>query len=106
MISRNTIFFFIALVCMINGMLSPWLVIALQIVPILMPELFPKTVGWALFFSSIFVASATLFGSGIIAALYERFFDPNRASPASMWIWLIVAVFMSFQALESVNKLM
>ena len=106
MISRNTLFSLVVLVCIINGMLSPWLVIALQIVPILMPELFPRTVGWALFFSSIFVATGTLFGSGIVAALYERFIDGSRQNTTSMWIWLIVAAFISFQALESVNKLL
>ena len=105
MISRGTLFSLIAIVCVLNGMLSPYLVIAFQIVPILMPELFPRTVGWALFFSSLFVATATLFGSGIIPALYERLAERNPASLVSMWLWLSLATLMSLPALQSVDKL-
>jgi hypothetical protein len=105
MISRGTLFSLVAIVCIINGLLSPWLVIAFQIVPILMPELFPRTVGWALFFSSVFVSTATLFGSGILPALYERFFERRHESTASMWLWLSIASVLSLPALQSVDKL-
>ena len=106
MVSRNTIFSLVTLVCIVNGMMSPYLAIALQIVPVLMPELFPRTVGWALFFSSIFVATATMFFSGVAAALYERFIDSSRENTTSMWIWLFAAAMLSFPALETVNKLL
>jgi hypothetical protein len=105
MISRSGIFSLIVIMCTVNGLLSPWLVIAFQVVPILMPELFPRTVGWSLFFSSIFIATGTMFVSGIIPALYERFFPAVRAGTAPMWIWLTVATLLSLPALESLDKL-
>ena len=105
MISRGGVFSMIVILCTINGLLSPWLAIVFQIVPILMPELFPRTVGWALFFSSIFIATATMFASGIIPALYERFFPAVREGTAPLWIWLTLATLLSLPALESFDKL-
>jgi hypothetical protein len=90
-------------VCVVNGIFSPYLVIALQIAPILMPEMFPRTVGWSLFFSSIIVSTATLIVSGIPAALYERLLESDEESPASMWIWFAAAIVMTLPALQSIS---
>ena len=92
-------------ICVVNGMFSPYLVIALQIAPILMPEMFPKTVNWSLFFSSIFVSTATLLVSGIPAALYERFLQVEEESTASMWIWITGATLMSLPALQNIHHM-
>jgi hypothetical protein len=105
MVSRNGLFSIVVILCTINGLLSPWLVIAFQIVPILMPELFPRSVGWALFFSSVFVATATMFASGIVPAVYERLFPAARETTAPMWMWLTLATLLSLPALESIDKL-
>jgi hypothetical protein len=91
-------------ICVVNGMFSPYLAIALQISPILMPEMFPRTVGWALFFSSIIVSTATLLVSGVPAALYDRLVRPADNSTASMWIWISGATVMSLPALENVGR--
>jgi hypothetical protein len=88
-------------VCVVNGIFSPYLAIALQIAPILMPEMFPRTVAWSLFFSSIIVSTGTLLVSGIPAALYERFFETDEASPVSMWIWFAAAIFMTVPAIQN-----
>jgi len=104
MIDRGILFPIIIGVCIVNGIFSPYLAIALQVVPILMPEMFPKNVHWALFFSSVFVSSATLLAGGVPAALYERFFAPDERSVASMWIWLGAATLLSLPALETINK--
>lgn len=90
-------------VCVVNGIFSPFLVIALQIAPILMPEMFPRTVGWSLFFASIIVSTATLLVSGIPAALYERFLETDESSPTSMWIWFVAAIVMTLPALQNVS---
>lgn len=105
MIDRNFLLTTVIGLSIVNGMISPYLVVALQIVPVLMPELFPKTVGWALFFSSLFVSSATLLGSGVPAALYERLIDRNETSLASMWIWVAGAVLLSLPAIENLGKM-
>lgn len=102
MIDRNILFTVIIGVCIVNGIFSPYLAIALQVVPILMPEVFPKTIHWALFFSSVFVSSATLLAGGVPAALYERFFESEEKSVASMWVWLAAAALLSLPALENI----
>ncbi len=73
-------------VCVVNGIFSPYLNLAVAVAAVLMPELFPRTVEWVLFWSSILLSSATLLFSGVPAALYERFVESD--SLASMWIWL------------------
>lgn len=73
-------------VCVVNGIFSPYLNLAVAVAAVLMPELFPRTVEWVLFWSSILLSTATLLFSGVPAALYERFVEGE--SPASMWIWL------------------
>jgi len=91
-------------VCVVNGIFSPYVAIALQIAPILMPEMFPRTVGWSLFFSSIIVSTGTLLLSGIPAALYERFFEQDRESPASMWAWFAAAILLTLPAIQNLGR--
>ncbi len=90
-------------ICVVNGIFSPYLAIALQIAPILMPEMFPRTVGWSLFFSSIIVSTGTLLLSGIPAALYERFFETDEENPASMWIWFAAAIVLTIPAIRNLG---
>jgi hypothetical protein len=83
---RQTLMAVILVVCMVNGIFSPYLKVALPVALALMPELFPRTIEWVLFWSSILLASATLLFSGVPAALYERLVE--NQSIASMWVWL------------------
>jgi hypothetical protein len=85
-------------VCIVNGMFSPYLTIAIPVSAALMPELFPRTAEWVLFWGSIFLSSATLLFSGVPAALYERLIARNPESEASMWIWLAGAVVLTLPA--------
>ncbi|MGQ0677131.1 MAG: hypothetical protein ACT4N4_13735 [Rhodospirillales bacterium] len=105
MIDRGALLPVVVGICMANGIFSPYLAVALQIVPVLMPEAFPKTAEWALFFSSIFVATGTLLLAGVPAALYERFAQPAEESAASTWIWLIGATLLSLPAFDTIEKL-
>lgn len=75
-------------VCIVNGIFSPYLKIALPISAALLPELFPRTIEWVLFWASILLSSATLLFSGVPAALYERLARPPAEATGSMWIWL------------------
>jgi hypothetical protein len=63
-----------------------------------MPEVFPRSVGWVLFFSSLLVSSATLLVSGIPAALYERLVDRGQGGNFAMVIWLGGAVLLAVPA--------
>jgi len=84
--------------CIINGIFSPYLNIAVPISAALMPELFPRTVEWVLFWGSVLLSSATLLFSGVPAALYERLVDRDTGSTVSMWIWLAGAALLSAPA--------
>ena len=98
MLDRQTIFLLVMGVCIVNGMFSPYLTIAIPVSAALMPELFPRTVEWVLFWGSILLSSATLLFSGVPAALYERFVARNPESEASMWIWLAGAMVLTLPA--------
>lgn len=104
MIDRKTLLPLVVGICMANGIFSPYLAVALQIVPVLMPEAFPKTAGWALFFSSLFVSTGTLLLSGIPAALYERLTGAGDDSAGPVWVWLMGATLLSLPALDTIQK--
>ena len=102
---RNFLLFLVVGVSVLNGLLSPYLAIAMPISAVLMPEVFPRSVGWVLFFSSILVASATLLVSGIPAALFERLIDRGRGSVTPMAIWIAGAVLLSLPAFRHMMTL-
>jgi hypothetical protein len=95
MFDRQTLFMLVLGVCIVNGIFSPYLRVAIPISAVLMPELFPRTLEWVLFWSSVLLASVTLLFSGVPAALYERLVDRGPESTVSMWIWLAGAAVLS-----------
>lgn len=95
MLDRQTLLLMILGLCIVNGIFSPYLNIAIPVSAALMPELFPRTPEWVLFWGSILLSSATLLFSGVPAALYERLIDPDTESTVSMWVWLGGAVLLS-----------
>jgi hypothetical protein len=100
---RNFVLFTIVGISIVNGLFSPFLAVALPIAAVLMPEVFPRSVGWVLFFSSLLVASATLLVSGVPAALYERLVDRGRAGGVALIIWLVGAVLLALPALRNLG---
>ena len=102
MIDRHTLLLLVLGVCMVNGIFSPYLNVAIPISAALLPELFPRTVQWVLFWGSVLLATATLLFSGIPAALYERLIERDRESAVSMWIWLAGAAALSLPAAQRV----
>jgi hypothetical protein len=92
---RQTLLFVIVALCIVNGIFSPYLKVAIPIALVLMPELFPRTLEWVLFWSSVLLATATLLFSGVPAALYERLAASDAGSSAPIWIWLAGAAVLS-----------
>jgi hypothetical protein len=101
---RNFLFFAVVGISILNGLFSPLLAIAVPIAAVLMPEIFPRSVGWVLFFSSLLVASGTLLVSGVPAALYERLVDRARGGQVALWIWLAGAALLALPALRYLWK--
>jgi hypothetical protein len=98
MLDRQTLLLMIIGLCIVNGIFSPYLNIAIPVSAALMPELFPRTAEWVLFWGSILLSSATLLFSGVPAALYERLIERDPENDISMWIWLGGAVLLSAPA--------
>ena len=102
MLDRQSLLLLILGICIVNGIFSPYLNLAVPISAALLPELFPRTVHWVLFWASVLLSTATLLFSGIPAALYERLIDRGRESVVPMWIWLAGAAVLSLPALQRV----
>ena len=98
MLDRQQLLLGVICVCVVNGIFSPYLNIALPVSAALMPELFPRTVEWVIFWASILLSSATLLVSGVPAALYERWIERDPENDISMWIWLGGALALTFPA--------
>lgn len=98
MLDRDTLFLMVLGLSIVNGIFSPYLNIAVPVSAALLPELFPRTPEWVLFWGSILLSSATLVFSGVPAALYERLVDRDPESTASMWIWFAAAAFLTAPA--------
>jgi hypothetical protein len=92
---RQFLLLAVVAVSVVNGLFSPFLAVAVPIAAVLMPEIFPRSVGWVLFFSSLLVASATLLFAGVPAALVERLLVLDRDSDAPMLIWLAGTVLLA-----------
>jgi hypothetical protein len=103
LLDRQSIFLIVVGLCIVNGIFSPFLKIAIPISAVLMPELFPRTLEWVLFWGSVLLATATLLVSGVPAALYERLAGRDRdggaPGTASLWIWLAGAAILSLPVL-------
>ena len=95
---RNFLVFAVVGISILNGLFSPYIAIAMPIAAVLLPEVFPRSVGWVLFFSSLLVASATLLVSGVPAALYERLMDRDRSGNVASVIWLAGALLLALPA--------
>jgi hypothetical protein len=98
-LDRQTLFLAVLGLSIVNGIFSPLLRIAVPVSAALMPELFPRTVEWVLFWASILVASVTLLFSGVPAAVYARLVERDPQGTGSLWIWLSGAVLLSLPVL-------
>ena len=97
MTEPRTIFAAIALVALFNGLFSPLVAVAWKLMPLLFPILVAAPTPLVFVSSSIALALVTLVLSGLPAAIYERA-TGERASPISMGIWLMAAIFLSLPA--------
>lgn len=100
-LDRNTLFLVVLGASIANGIFSPYLKIAIPIAAALMPELFPRTLEWVLFWSSVLLASATLLFSGVPAAIYARVVERDTEGTASMWIWLAGVLLLTLPAAQT-----
>jgi hypothetical protein len=97
-LDRHTLFLLVLGLCIVNGIFSPYLSLAIPVTTVLLPEIFPRTVQWVLFWSSVLLSTTTLLVSGVPAALYERLVERDPDAETSTWIWLAGAAAMCLPA--------
>ena len=98
-LDRHSLFLLVLGLCIANGIFSPYLMLAIPVTAVLLPEIFPRTVQWVLFWSSVLLATTTLLVSGVPAALYERLVERDPNAVASTWIWLAGAAILCLPAM-------
>ena len=102
-LDRHTLFILVLGLCIVNGIFSPYLNLAIPVTAVLLPEIFPRTVQWVVFWSSVLLATTTLLVSGVPAALYERLVERDPNAAASTWIWLAGAAILCLPAVLSMR---
>ena len=103
--TREQLLLLVICACVINGLFSPQLILAVSISPAWYPPFLPRTPSLLFYMSSITVSTVTLILSGIPAALYERFSGQEESNKFSLGIWLIAAVLMALPAFENLLRL-
>ena len=78
----------IMLLATVNGIFSPFIILMIPFVLVLMPAFFLQSDNALIFLSSILLSTLTLILGGIPAALYERWIGQTESSGVSMWLWL------------------
>lgn len=97
---RDQIFVFVVIVCIFNGLFSPWLLVAVVNAPAWMPGFIPYSPQLLFYGASLLVSSLTLLVSGVPAALVERFLKDEVSPAGVLWIWLAAAGLLSIPAFE------
>jgi hypothetical protein len=101
---RQTLLIIVLVVSVTNGLFSPFLVLAMPITTALLPPPIPWSGQWVLFFSIVFVSTATLLFSGVPAALYERLVAKNADDLTSMYVWVGTAALLTLPALGTLSR--
>lgn len=101
----QNIFVIVLSVCLLNGLLSPYLLVVYLIAPLWLPDYLPMPLELRLYVSSLALSTATLFVSGVPAALYERLSGLGRPTSTAMYIWLVGAIVLSLPSLNRLNAL-
>ena len=89
----------ILLLCLVNGIFSPFLLFAVYLSPIWAPDFAMQNPSAVFYLSSLLLSTLTLLVSGVPAALYERATKATESTVPSLTIWLVCAGVLSFPGL-------
>ncbi len=97
----NLRFIFVAtvFVAIVNGLVSPAVLLVFALSPIWAPTIFAPSAQTLLLFTSLVVSTGTLLLAGVPTALYERIAGLERSSPLSMGLWLAGAILLTLPGL-------
>ena len=97
----QTLFAFVLLVAMFNGIFSPYFIVAKALAPFWFPYSLTDSAAMLNYLSNLVVATFTLLIGGVPAALYERLWEGERRTAIGMWIWLGSVLFLSIPGFEN-----
>lgn len=86
----------------VNGIFSPFRLMAHFVVIAMSPGFFVSSAGVVLLVSSLLTATITIMLGGIPAALYERVAGLEESNTTSLWIWLCGVALLSLPAVQTV----
>lgn len=85
----------------INGIFSPYRLMAQIIVFAMSPGFFISSPSVVLLASSLLTATMTIMLAGVPAALFERISGQQESDTVSMWIWLAGIALLSLPAVQA-----
>ncbi|MCC2112193.1 MAG: hypothetical protein KDJ16_09185 [Hyphomicrobiales bacterium] len=85
---------------LLNGIFSPYRLMAQFIIVVLAPGFFLDSPSVVLLLSSLLTATATIMFGGVPAAIYERLRGETESSMASLWIWIATTAIISLPAVQ------
>lgn len=89
----------LVLIAVVNGVMSPAVVIVAAVLPTLLPAWALSSPQVQFYLASLVLSAATLIVGGLPAALYERFTRAQETDGTSFAIWIAGAAFLSLPAL-------
>ena len=84
----------------LNGIFSPYRLLAQFMVVVLAPGFFLSSPSIVLLVSSLLTATATIMIGGVPAAIFERLTGQEKESPATLWIWIAATALISLPAVQ------
>lgn len=100
--SREQLVVLVALTCILNGIFSPWVFVAVGFAPAWLPSFIPYEPGALFYGASLLISTMTLLVSGLPAALAERLLPGEIGPVGALWIWLAAALVMTIPAIQAV----
>ena len=103
---RNLYYIAIALFGMINGMFSPFRLLAYVFTKHFMAVPLLGSEALIFYFSSLMLSTATIILGGVPAAIYERVVGAkDDSTPVSLWIWLAGTGVLTLPAAGNFRKI-
>jgi len=88
-------FAFVLLICIFNGLTSPFVFTLFQLAPAWLPTPLLGSLPVVIYLASLGVTTLTLMLAGVPAALFERATGRTATDPASVSVWMAAAAALS-----------
>ncbi|MCW2306447.1 hypothetical protein [Rhodobium gokarnense] len=100
--SRQSFLIAILAFAILNGIFSPFRLVAHVIVLAMAPGFFVASPAIVLLVSSLLTATVTIMLGGVPAAVFERVTGRAESDAVSLWLWLAGVALLSLPAIQTV----